>query len=95
MESGSFCLPAVNIGIRQQGRERGRNVIDCAAKREEIRQAVRRALSDDFRKSLHGMVNPYGDGHSSERIARILLSVSLSESLIVKAPVTIHLQRSA
>lgn len=95
MESGSFCLPAVNIGIRQQGRERGRNVIDCAAKREDIRQGVRRALSTDFRKSLHGMVNPYGDGHSSERIARILSSVSLSESLIIKAPVTIHLQRSA
>jgi UDP-N-acetylglucosamine 2-epimerase (non-hydrolysing)/GDP/UDP-N,N'-diacetylbacillosamine 2-epimerase (hydrolysing) len=95
MESGSFCLPAVNIGIRQQGRERGRNVIDCVAKREEIRQAVRRALSGDFRTSLHGMVNPYGDGHSSERIAHILSSVSLSESLIIKAPVAIHLQKSA
>src|SRR6202142_3804364 len=31
METASFALPAVNIGIRQQGRERARNVLDAAA----------------------------------------------------------------
>ena len=30
MEAGSFALPTVNVGLRQQGRERGMNVLDAA-----------------------------------------------------------------
>ena len=95
MESGSFELPAVNVGIRQQGRERGKNIIDAPADRRQIEQAIRRALSQDFRASLKDMINPYGDGHAAERIARILASVPLSQSLLVKAPAPIGLRRSA
>ena len=29
METASFCLPTVNVGMRQKGRERARNVIDA------------------------------------------------------------------
>ena len=29
IEAASFALPAVNVGIRQRGRERGRNVLDA------------------------------------------------------------------
>ena len=31
MEAASFALPVVNVGMRQQGRERARNVIDAPA----------------------------------------------------------------
>ena len=30
MEAASFALPVVNVGMRQQGRERARNVIEVA-----------------------------------------------------------------
>ncbi len=30
METASFALPTVNVGMRQQGRERARNVLDAA-----------------------------------------------------------------
>jgi UDP-hydrolysing UDP-N-acetyl-D-glucosamine 2-epimerase len=95
MEAASFKLPAVNVGIRQNGRERGRNVLDCAANRAEIVNAIGKAMSGPFRASLSDLKNPYGDGHAAERIADILSSADLSESLLAKAPSPIHLSAAA
>ena len=62
MEAASFALPVVNVGMRQQGRERARNVIDAPAETAAILAAITQALSPEFRESLRGMANPYGDG---------------------------------
>jgi UDP-hydrolysing UDP-N-acetyl-D-glucosamine 2-epimerase len=84
METGSFALPTVNVGMRQQGRERARNVLDAAAEKSSILNAVRLARSPEFRKSLAGMTNPYGDGGASEKIVQVLTGVSLSQALLMK-----------
>ena len=84
METPSLCKPTVNIGMRQQGRERAANIIDAAPHTDAILEAVGRALSDDFRASLVGLVNPYGDGHAAERIVEVLATVELGERLRVK-----------
>jgi len=85
MEAASFALPVVNVGIRQQGRERARNVIDAPAETPAIRAALEQALSPAFRESLAGMANPYGDGTAAQTIARVLASVPL-EGLLIKQP---------
>ncbi len=85
MEAASFALPAVNVGMRQQGRERARNVIDAPAEAGAILAAIERALHPEFRESLLGMVNPYGDGTAAETIARVLTTVSL-DGLLIKQP---------
>jgi UDP-N-acetylglucosamine 2-epimerase (non-hydrolysing)/GDP/UDP-N,N'-diacetylbacillosamine 2-epimerase (hydrolysing) len=84
MEAASFALPAVNVGIRQRGRERARNVVDAEPTGDSIRACLDRALSAEFRASLQGMRNPYGDGHAAERIAQVLASVPLGEELLIK-----------
>jgi UDP-hydrolysing UDP-N-acetyl-D-glucosamine 2-epimerase len=84
IEAPSFELPVVNVGERQDGRIRAANVIDVAGSREEIRAGLRRALSAEFRASLAGLVNPYGDGGAAERIANRLRDVPLDRTLIVK-----------
>ena len=84
MESASFSLPTVNVGIRQQGRERPMNVVDAAPCVESILDAIQKARSPEFRKSLDGMSNPYGDGHASERIVRVLTHAPPSEILLLK-----------
>ena len=61
-------MPAVNIGTRQIGRERGSNVIDVDHDRHQIVAAIQQQLA-------HGpyeMEPIYGDGHAGERIAEIL-----------------------
>jgi UDP-N-acetylglucosamine 2-epimerase (non-hydrolysing)/GDP/UDP-N,N'-diacetylbacillosamine 2-epimerase (hydrolysing) len=88
MEAASFALPAVNVGMRQQGRERARNVIDAPADAEEIAAALARALDPNFRLSLRDMMNPYGDGTAATTIVSVLASVSI-EGLLIKAPVPI------
>ena len=85
MEAASFALPTVNVGIRQQGRERARNVIDTPAETEEILSELQRALRPEFREALRGMENPYGNGTAAETIARVLTTVSL-DGLLIKQP---------
>jgi UDP-N-acetylglucosamine 2-epimerase (non-hydrolysing)/GDP/UDP-N,N'-diacetylbacillosamine 2-epimerase (hydrolysing) len=95
MEAASFKLPAVNIGIRQNGRERARNVLDCIANRAAIVNSIHNAMLGPFRASLSDLKNPYGDGHAAEKIADILSSVISSESLLAKAPSPIHFSAAA
>lgn len=84
IEASSFKLPVVNIGSRQQGRIRGKNVLDVGYSRAEIREGITKAISSDFRADLAGLVNPHGDGHAAERIVRKLKETKLGEELLVK-----------
>jgi UDP-N-acetylglucosamine 2-epimerase (non-hydrolysing)/GDP/UDP-N,N'-diacetylbacillosamine 2-epimerase (hydrolysing) len=71
--------------MRQQGRERARNVIDAPAEAAAILTAITKALSPEFRDSLRGMANPYGDGTAAETIARVLTTVPL-DGLLIQQP---------
>jgi UDP-N-acetylglucosamine 2-epimerase (non-hydrolysing)/GDP/UDP-N,N'-diacetylbacillosamine 2-epimerase (hydrolysing) len=93
MEAASFALPVVNIGMRQQGRERGENAIDVSADVAAIEAGLVRALDPGFRERLTGMRNPYGDGDSARRIARVLAEVPL-DKLLIKAPVPVDAGKS-
>ena len=46
--------------------------------------AVNTARSPEFRDSLRGMVNPYGEGFASETIVRVLTTIPLSQQLLIK-----------
>ncbi len=85
MEAASYGLPVVNVGMRQQGRERAENVIDAPPDTEAILSAIQKALSPEFRDSLQGMVNPYGNGTAATTIASALTTVPL-EGLLIKQP---------
>ena len=84
METASFALPTVNIGLRQKGRERARNILDAAPVTTDIREKIVQARSDAFRQSLAEMENPYGNGHASEKIVEVLTTVPLTQDLLIK-----------
>ncbi len=84
IEAPSLGLPVVNIGTRQDGRVRAANVIDVPCSRGGIVQAITQAVSPEFRASLNGMVNPYGDGHAAGRIVATLKSVEIGDKLLRK-----------
>jgi UDP-hydrolysing UDP-N-acetyl-D-glucosamine 2-epimerase len=72
-ECAFLGVPAVNIGTRQTGRDRGGNVIDVDYDQDQIMEAIKRQM-----KNGHYPSNPvYGDGHAAERIANLLASVPL------------------
>lgn len=85
IEAPSFELPVVNIGDRQRGRIRGENVIDITeCKKETITKAIKRAISPEFRTSLKGIKNPYGNGSAVGIIVKKLKTISLNDKLIKK-----------
>lgn len=75
IEAASFGLRVVNIGSRQDGRERSGNVADVAWDAEAIATETRRAI-DAGRWSGD---NVYGDGRASERIVEALATVDLTD----------------
>lgn len=79
-EAPSFAIPTVNIGDRQRGRTKARSVIDCAPGRNAIAAALATARELD----CSDVVNPYGDGHASARIASILKHVGNPRRLLKK-----------
>lgn len=75
LEAPSLGTPVVNVGTRQDGRERGLNVIDAPADASAIARALARCREDQpFLSQCDRRENPYGDGGSSERIAAQLKS---------------------
>ena len=85
MEAASFALPAVNVGMRQQGRERGPNILDADPTADSIRAQLTRAHDPVFRESLRDMQNLYGDGHASKRIVEVLTTTPLDNLLHKRA----------
>lgn len=84
METPSLALPCINVGLRQKGRERAKNIIDVPAQAPEIVAGIEKAQSNAFRDSLIGMENPYGDGHAARRIVETLTTCPLGGALLVK-----------
>jgi len=85
IEAATFKVPVINIGHRQEGRERSSNVIDVESGQTKIAAAIRRALYDsDFRKKLHRCKNVYGNGRAASRIARVLSTIKLNKQLLNK-----------
>lgn len=72
-ESSFLGVPVVNVGSRQQGRERGDNVIDVGYDRHEISAAMQKHMSNGrYRRDT-----TYGDGDAGTRIASILAAAPL------------------
>ena len=72
IEAPSFHIGTINIGHRQDGRIKAVSVIDCAPKAKSIRSALDMLLDAAFRRRIKRCKNPYGDGHSSQRIMSVL-----------------------
>ena len=77
IEAPFVGVPTVNIGSRQDGRERAPSVIDCPPDAAEIEKAVGRALEPAFRTNVKRGQHLFGDGNAAPRIAEILATFPL------------------
>ena len=74
-ENATFLgVPVVNIGSRQQGRERGHNVVDV----DYDRAAIVRAIGHQSSVRRYPSHDVYGDGKAGQRIAQLLTEVPLT-----------------
>ena len=84
MEAPTFGTPAVNIGRRQHRRPQAPNVINTGYSRQQILAAIRQATTPEFAARARSSLNPYGDGHASERIVKILKELEIDPKLLNK-----------
>lgn len=79
IEAATAGTPCVNIGRRQQGRQRsGSGVVDAGESLAAIRHAMTKALA---KRPIMGGKTVYGDGRAGARIAHTLASVPLNDHL--------------
>lgn len=84
VEAAPFKVPVVNVGTRQQGRLRSCNIIDVGYDSEEIAAGIEQARSEEFRRTMEEVTSPYGDGHATDRILKVLRNVELDDCLLTK-----------
>lgn len=83
IEAPVLMVPTVNVGDRQRGRVRAATVIDVGDNEQAIAAGIATALTPEFRAACRGAECPFGDGHSAEKIAKVLAEWPL-ERLLVK-----------
>ena len=89
VEVPTFGVPVVNVGDRQEGRERPAAVLDARTP-DGVDAALTVALDPALRAALRERVNPYGDGHASARIAAVLAETTLAGLLAKKFTMGAH-----
>jgi GDP/UDP-N,N'-diacetylbacillosamine 2-epimerase (hydrolysing) len=85
IEAPGLGVPFICVGHRQDGRERGCNVLDVPPIPAAIAAAVKKATVDmEFRGRVAAAENPYGDGASGQRIADLLATAVLDPMRLQK-----------
>jgi len=84
VEAPSFELPVVNTGVRESKRESSTNKIYVNHDRDEIKSAIIKAMSKEFKDNIKGCINPYGNGNASKRIVMILSDIKINNKLMRK-----------
>jgi GDP/UDP-N,N'-diacetylbacillosamine 2-epimerase (hydrolysing) len=77
-EVPSFKKGTINIGTRQRGRLQALSVINCPPEAKHISDALKKLYSEDFRSTLDGTINPYGEGDASNKVVKVLKNVKLT-----------------
>ena len=83
-EVPTFKKGTINVGDRQQGRLQASSVINCEPSEVQIKSAIERLYSPEFKLNLVKSSNPYGAGGASLKIVKVLKEVSLDG--IIKKP---------
>lgn len=73
-ECAYIGVPVVNIGTRQAGRERGKNVVDCDYNKQHIVDSINYHLKN----GSYGIDELYGKGDSGKHIANLLATLPLA-----------------
>jgi len=84
VETQSFKVPVVNIGNRQKGRLMTENIICTNEDKMSILKGVKTGLSEEFKRGISNMKNPYHQGGAAEKIVRVLSSIEFGPKLLRK-----------
>tara|TARA_B100001063_G_C16775568_1_gene564989 strand:+ start:1654 stop:2817 length:1164 start_codon:yes stop_codon:yes gene_type:complete len=84
LEFPSYKKPTINIGDRQNGREKTLSIIDCRNNKKSISYAIKKARSKKFLSKLKNIKNLYDNGATSQKAIKILGKINYKNILIKK-----------
>ena len=79
-----FKVPTINIGDRQKGRIRHQSIIDTNYDVSSIKNAIIKSCSDSFILECKEIKFKFGDGHTADKILKILSGIEINEELFRK-----------
>ncbi len=84
-EASSFYKPVINIGSRQNGRLRSKNIIDVKHNKNEIFDVLIKLENKKFyNKLIKNLKNPYSLLNTSSKILKVLKRINLDQKLLQK-----------
>ena len=81
IEAPVLGIPTINIGNRQRGRLRAKSIIDCDTEKNNIKDAINRALDEDFIRFNCDGSSPYNGGNSSKRIVDTIAEYVVKDNI--------------
>ena len=84
VEAASFKLPVINLGIRQDGKIKPKNIINTDFKTQNILNAINKGVSKKFKTSLKKLKNPYESNLSIDKICNFITRKYEKKKLLLK-----------
>lgn len=84
VEAASFKLPVVNIGIRQDGKVKPKNIINTSFEEKKILKAIKKASSKKFKDSIKNLKNPYEKKVDLQKITNFILRSCKNSKILHK-----------
>ena len=84
VEAASFKIPAVNIGTRQDGKFKPKNVIDTKSSWNDIYKNILRAKNKNFLNKIKKIKNPYESTLPVKRLIANILNLKRNDKLLRK-----------
>ncbi len=81
-EAATLKKFAVNVGLRQKDRLKSDNIIYCSSNKTDIEDAINFVINPTNKNILDNVVNPFGDGHSSEKAYLLIKKIDFKNFLI-------------
>ena len=81
LEAPFFKKPVVNIGDRQKGRLKAKNIISCDGSLKSINKSLEKCLNSKFIESIKKFKNPYGNGNASIKAINIIEKINFNKIL--------------
>jgi len=86
LESPAFKLPVINLGNRQEGRYKNKNIINLKSdfNEKELNKKIKYAISPQFKKKLKKLVDLNYKGNSSNKVLKIIRDLNLKKNNLKK-----------
>ena len=84
VEAASFKLPVINLGLRQFGKVKPKNIINSNFKYKNIVNSISKGSSKKFKNSLRNLKNPYESNINLKSVCDFIVKKYNKEKLLLK-----------